>query len=239
MPLNTQWWLYSNSLYSFLNGVEYSKVREFLGDIEEQSIIWEWVNALIVKHPVDDTKIIKIWKPGKDDIKNEAKVHNEVSIALVQLYKDVDLKGSKRIKIPELILWSYENFFVMEKVGGQCFKTKFYIHLYSQVFYSLGYSQKELLEISDISMERLLQKHALQKLAHPNDTFLTPNELRLEKLYKEWWEKEYHWPKFEEMRNIMHLLQQRFWIEILDRNPWNFMETPTWEIYIIDFWLTK
>lgn len=231
--------LYQNSLYTFLNEDTYSEVRDFLWDIQEKDMIWEWVNALIVGHPTDDSKIVKIWKPWKDDIINEARVHNDICIALELIQSDQLLWISKDIRIPELVVWSQWNFFIMDKVVWQNFKTKFYIYLYGEKLNALWYDESQVQKISDIWIEKLLQKHSLQMLAHPNDTFLTRNEIQLEKLYKEWWEKEFHLSTFDEVKKVLELLKDKFWIEILDRNPGNFMQDESWKIFIIDFWLTK
>lgn len=234
-------WLYNNPDYRFLQWEEYSNVREFLWDIDTNDVIWEWVNAIIVEHPNDPTKIVKIWRPKKDNIIKEVESHDRCVDALNELKDNPKYNIDDNIKIPEITLWATDNFYTMDKIQWHSFKTKFYIEKYWESLNWLLYTKEKLQAFSDNQVEQILRKNRYQALQKPSEpTYIqTPREKNLEIEYLEWWDKKYKSEELAEARRVLDLLKSEKGIDVQDRNPWNFMQTTDWKTYLIDFWLIK
>lgn len=230
--------------YDFLQNREYDRLRWMLEEANrEVEYFGEWVNGFVIGHPMDEQKVIKIWKPWWHDIDLERNMHNDIVNSFNKLHEDHLLDRDTKIRIPEVYKQMWENFFEMERVVGQTYKTDFYLKKYADELDELWYSADELLEYTDNEVELLLDKHGLTKLPDPNvrNHSELANELDVE--YTDRWDEYYETAEFEEVRTVTDLIG--YWnmdsagreLMIIDRNPWNIMKGKNWEIYLIDFGL--
>lgn len=224
--------------YKFLQLAEYDTLRWLLEEAgTDIEFIWEWVNWLVITHPNDQKKVIKVWKPQKDDIYCEFQTHNEIFNAL-RILRGIEWLGiDESVRVPRIIYEKWNNFLEMEKVTWQTFKTKFYLDIYNVQLWKLWIDEKVLSVMWDAELDQVLKDNNLQRLASPNNDHYTENEEKLENEYCEWWDDVYESPKLEKVRDVVDLI----WIGseeelfILDRNAWNIMETSDWKMYLIDF----
>ena len=230
-----------NSLYarySFLKKAEYDNLRGLLEEAKSDiELIWEWANWFVINHPTDWFKVIKVWKPEKDDIAIEFQTHNEIFNSLVALREMEWLGVDESIKAPRVIFHKGDNFIEMEKIKWQTFKTKFYIDYYAEQLQKLWMNDDVLSELSDADLDKVLIDNNLQRLALPDIWYMTPEETLLEEQYTDWWEQVYDSPKLEKARVVVDLIGigSQEDIFILDRNAWNIMEASDGTIYLIDF----
>jgi len=225
-------WLFNE--YKFLKQARYSELVEELWDIDVNQVVWEWVNALVINNLEDPSFVRKISKIWRDDIVLELENHNKLYNILEDL-KDKKII-SANIKIPEVFeIWNEVSFF-MEKVPGHTPKSDFYLSLYKNEFIKKWFLVDDLPSLSDQNINQFLKENRLQRLPEPDDRFITPNEIRMEKLLQNWWDKKYNSEWFKDIRDALKQILEEWKINIWDRNPWNFIITPDWKIYIIDFW---
>lgn len=226
--------LYDDPRYKFLKDERYKELVDELWFIDNNQVVWEWVNALVINNIDDSTKVRKISKIWKDDVVKELKNHNK----LFDILKEVKAwnKEFDNIKIPELFKTWNDISFIMEKISGHTPKSDFYLSIYKDAFKNAWINPEDFVWLSDEFINKFLKENNLQKLPEPNDKFVTPNEKRMEWLLQEYWNKEYNSEKFSSVRKVIEEIEKKWNIEITDRNPGNFMFTPNGDIYIIDFW---
>lgn len=220
--------------YRFLKDEKYIELLEELWDIDESQVVWEWMNALIINNLDDSTKVRKISKMWKDDVLKELKNHNKIFDILKEIKRANELYAN--IKIPEVIKsWNEVSFF-MEKIPGHTPKSDFYLSLYKDFFVKSWIWLDEFVWLSDEYIDRFLKERNIKRLPEPSEIFFTPKDIRIESQLQEWWNKEYNSERFTIVRKAIDEIEKKWGIKIEDRNPWNFMFTPDWNIYIIDFW---
>jgi len=236
--------LYNKDEYKFLEDY-----RDILWDnLTEKDIVWKWNNAITLKSPWFDNKLIKIsrwWEADKLDLEFEK--HKEFRQKLREFKKIYKWKPEwdilDKFEIPIVSNYDWKTgIFEMEKIDWLSFKS--IIHL--------DYYKKEL---SDV----------------PNDFYKwkTDNEISL--FLEKKWLQEHPWTRSkediimdkmnnDEARDFFDLLNnlewKRFNIERTEINPfldifkkewyyhkdehwWNFMKTKDEKIYMIDFWRSE
>lgn len=230
--------------YDFLQNPEYDRLRGMLEEANRDvEYFGEGVNGFVIGHPMDEQKVIKIWKPGGHDINLEYEMHNDIVLSLNKMHENHLLDPDTKIRIPEVYKQMWENFFEMERVVWQTYKTEFYLTKYADELDELDYDFDYLSELTDSEVELVLDKHKLTKLPEPNTMAHSELSNLLDAEYTEWWDEFYETAEFEEVRTVTELIG--FWnmdgawkeLMIIDRNPGNIMKGRDGEIYLIDFGL--
>lgn len=143
--------LYNNPRYKFLE-----KYKEVLGEnISVSDVVWEWTQAIIMKHPTNDRLVLKIAKPWEvDDIMQEFKNHNLFYEKWLEL--SYDWKIDKNIKVPQVLKWEVDWYFYMEKVDWQSLYSKTLIERYEK---QLSPEElKTIWELDDKQVREFLKK---------------------------------------------------------------------------------
>ncbi len=230
--------LYEDPNYIYLNNPKYRELREVLWTIWYNDIVWEWNNWLILPNP-DTSKVIKIAKEWNvDKLEIEFSNHVEFRKWLLQLQeefrKKVWYEFIQKFDIPTIdrfheVTWIYE----MQRVNWLSLKTIITLDYYKSILWDLP---KDFFnKMTDNQVERFLLEKWLK--VYPNN---------LSEINKLWWnfsdrsfmvDLERLWENSlkKDIDPVMKLLRER-WYMHNDEHWWNFMKTPEWKIFIIDFW---
>lgn len=222
--------LYNNPRYKFLE-----KYKEVLGEnISVSDIVWEWTQAIIMKHPTNDRLVLKIAKPWEvDDIMQEFKNHNLFYEKWLEL--SYDWKIDKNIKVPQVLKWEVDWYFYMEKVDWQSLYSKTLIERYEKqlspeelkTIWELDDKQvreflKKRFKETDSYLDQIIEDYSLEHLLE-----LMWNTYKIRKeTWKIWWT-----PLDKAITSL-----RESWVIHNDLHPWNIMIDREWNIYIIDFW---
>lgn len=225
--------LYSDSKYSFLE-----KYKEVLWEnLSLDDVVWEWTQAIIIKHPTNEKLVIKIAKPWDvDDIMKEFHNHNLFYEKWLDL--SLDWKIDKKIRVPQLLKWEVDWYFYMEKVDWQSLYSKTLIERYEKQLTSeelktiWELDDKQVREVlkkrfneSDSYLDQIIEDYSGDFLA---DALWTSYKHRKE-TWKIWWTP---------LDHAIKILREN-WIAHNDLHPWNIMIDRNWNTYIIDFWRIK
>jgi hypothetical protein len=232
--------LYEDPRYVFLE-----KYKDILGDkLSGKDIVWEWNNWIILKHPSKNDKVLKIAKEWEDIDKLEVEYanHREFKKVLNYLKNKNNWNDIWKLlniyKVPDIYKvkdWVFE----MEKINWLSYKNL--IHL---EFHKNNLNDIISKDIIDSDLEKILEDRWLVK--HPlSETIedemmekMSINEAKdfLTQIYwiEALWEKSFS----RDIKPLLNLLEEN-WFKHNDEHWWNFMKTPDWKIYIIDFWRSK
>ena len=239
--------LYEDPRYSFLNTEPYVKLKEMLGDLDINDRINEWQNAIILRHPTDDTKVLKIAKPGAvDELEKEFTNHQRFYIQLEKWRKESremferweireDMVISDNIKIPEVQKASDNSklYFEMERVEWQSFRSEYYREKYASKF-SERYTSEELDTLTDWQIEELVWdlwlQHVPARIMNGDNWW----EMAFKESQNYMWKQFKKWEGNSELGNVMMYLQFMKH-KHTDLHAANFMRAKDGKIYIIDF----
>ena len=225
--------LYEIKDYKFLE-----KHKDILWeDIKVNDIVWEWTQAIIMKHPNNEWLVIKIAKEWQvDDIIEEFNNHKLFYDTWEEwlINWDVDLK----VRIPKVFKWKNEGHFYMEKIDWQSLYSKTLIERFDK---KLDLSDKKILEdLSDKEVREFLKNKFWE-----NDSYLDMliEDYSVEHLAEQFWTsymyRKKYWKIWDTpLSNTLDYLKKK-WISHNDLHPWNVMLDKKWNVYIIDFWRIK
>lgn len=239
------WWnLYDNPEYSFLE----SNKDILWEDLKVSDIVWEWNNAIILKHPSDSERVIKIaklWETDKLDL--EYKTHKEFNEKLLELKDTYKWKKEwlilEKFKIPDVTRYDWKTWiYEMEKVDWLSFKSLIHLEYYKKELSDIPkdfYSWK-----TDNDIGLLLEKRWLK--AHPwtrtNEDMIidTMNNVEAKEYLNFIYKLEWGWNNIErdKINPFLNILWKD-WFYHKDEHWWNFMKTKDDIIYMIDFWRSK
>lgn len=214
--------------------------------ITEADLLWEWINGIILRHPSDPEKVVKLAKESKngehiDSLETEFKNHTAFSQVLKELKKEFKGKPEEKylenFKIPEVKRfqekkWIYE----MDRIDGQNLRSKFYLEYY----------QKELSDLPKNLLNNLNDNQITSLLKERNLRELPKNSSEVDKFYEtlQWRELAGAWDKFFDhrywptywwiLKPVLGLFQKK-WYYHNDEHLWNFMEWKDGSTYMIDF----
>lgn len=229
--------LLDNPKYSFLNTEPYRELREMLWDIDASDLLWEWQNAIILKHPNNSERVLKIAKPWAiDDLMSEFKNHQRFYDVLEQWRLDFPWQLSDNIRIPRVTQWKWDTrlYFEMEKIDWQSFRSEYYRWKYEPQFNS-KYSSEVLDSFTDAQIESLVWDLWLQHI---------PSRVMD---WDHWWKiavnesQRYMWGQISknwQETALWNVLSFLYWKDLkhTDMHAGNFMRAKDGTIYIIDFW---
>lgn len=238
------WTLLSDKKYDFFGKQEYHELRRIFienldRDIHLSDRLWEWQNALILKHPTKEGSVIKVAKDGKtDDLMQEFHSHEEFYITLEQWKIEYPWQLSNNVLIPNVSRWKWENpvYFQMDRVDGQSFRSMFYREKYSSEL-AKNYSDEVLDSMSDIEIEHSVYDLWLDTIP----SMIMPWDHFGKALYNE--SQSFMWDRIRdkntsqetELWNVLSFLDWK-WLRHTDMHAWNFMQNTEGRTYIIDFW---
>ncbi len=240
------WWekLYEIKDYKFLEN--YKDV--LWEDLKISDIVWEWNNAVILKHPWFDNKIIKVakwWESDKLDLEYEN--HKDFRNKLREFKKIYKWKPEWKIldnfEIPLVSNYDWKTgIFEMEKVDWLSFKSIIHLDYYKKELSDLPgnfYNWKTDNEINLLLEKKGLQTHPwtkskediiMDKMSNDEarDFFDLLNNL------------EWKWSNIEktEINPFLEIFKKE-WYYHKDEHWWNFMKTKDDKIYMIDFWRSE
>lgn len=230
--------LYEDPEYSFLAWEKYKKLREVFPNLSHKDIVWEWNNAIILKHP-DGTKVIKIAKEwSKDKLDTEAINHKQFRNALISLQEELIDNPAfaylKKFRIPriaelEWLQWVYE----MEKVQGLSLKSLATLRYHSKSLQDMPenfYKGMNDAQVESFLKERWLKVYPRNQTEIDNRWASDSDRVFMVDLEREW-DNLLKW----DITNLEKLLKER-WYYHNDLHWGNVMETDDWKtMYIIDF----
>lgn len=221
--------LYSHPKYSFLE-----KYKEVLWEnLSLDDIVWEWTQAIIMKHPTNEKLVVKIAKPWEvDDIMKEFHNHNLFYEKWKNWIKNWLIDDT--IKVPKVQKWEKDGYFFIEKVDWQSLYSKTLIDRFShklsiedlEQIWKLDDKQvreflKKKLNETDSYLDQIIEDYSLDNLME-----LLGNTYKIRKeTWKIWWTP---------LDNAIKALRESG-IAHNDLHPWNIMIDSTWNIYMIDF----
>jgi hypothetical protein len=216
--------LYNDERYSFL-----SPHKEILWEnISMNNILWEWVNGIVLRHPIEWT-VVKIRKPGMnvDDIGSEVKNHDKV-VLTIKNWK-IAWHISDNINVPQIVQKDpgyLKTYFVMEKVEWQTISSKIFRNEHAWL-------KTESPDYLDSLTDREIIELMIEKYWSSTESLKALRESNSDKylkdgINKEWWA----------LNNALQYLKEN-WIEHTDLHTGNIMIDKDWNIYIIDFWTMK
>ncbi|EKE28170.1 MAG: hypothetical protein ACD_3C00086G0014 [uncultured bacterium (gcode 4)] len=205
------------SRYPFLN-----KYKEVLWeDLKMSDVVWEWTQAIILKHPTNKKLVLKIAKDWKvDDIVKEFENHNLFSSKILQGKEEWIIPDN--IRTPHVYKWKDDWCFIMEKVDWQSLYTKTLLDYYKKQL-----DPKEFLRLNNVTDMEV--REYLKSAFNVKDDHLS---MILE---------DYSWGRLWELLWRGSDLSKAFdylgkqWLYHWDLHPWNIMLDKKWNIYIIDF----
>jgi len=223
------------SLYDIPKYIFLEKYKDILWeDISIKDVVWEWTQAIIMKHPINESLVIKIAKEWKvDDIVQEFNNH--------KLFFDTWRKWIKgwaleeNIRIPKVILWEKNGYFIMEKIEWQSLYSKTLLKRFDKKLNDndreilLTLEDKQVREFlkdkfweTDEYLDMLIEDYSAEHLA---DLLWTSHNY-IRKNWKSW---------DTPLSNTLKYLEKQ-WISHRDLHPGNVMLDKNWKVYIIDFW---
>ncbi len=225
--------LYSQPKYSFLE-----QYKEILWEnISIDDIVWEWTQAIIMRHPTNENLVIKIAKPGEvDDIMQEFKNHNLFYEKWKKWIKKLLIDD--KIKIPKVQKWESDWYFFIEKVDWQSLYSKTLIDRYIDKLNPQELEQ--IWKLADKQVREFLKKKFdkpdshLDQIIEDYSTDYLSDLLWLGYKYKKetwkiWWTPLDNAIKTLRTDGISHN----------DLHSGNIMIGRNKNIYIIDFWRIK
>ncbi len=205
------------------------KYADFLWELKSWDVLWEWVNAIVVRHPTIEGYVVKIPKMGGDDIVKEAHKHNAVSLALEKGIEDKIIPDA--LEIPEVLLKTENNkwYFVMQRIEWQSIHTKFLReHPDLQVVFK------------DIPKEKL-DKMTDEQVWRTAMNYWKGAEYWVDKMYNlidiesGAFTKEFLQKNYPDAQKVIEYLEQNG-LSHNDLHWWNFMVWNNRRLYLIDFW---
>lgn len=225
--------LYSDSKYTHLE-----KHKDILWENPTiDDIVWEWTQALIIKHPTNESLVVKVAKEGKvDDITQEFNNHKLFYDTWEEWIINWDL--SDKVRIPQIFEWKTDWYFLMEKIEWQSLYSKTLIERFENkltkkdkdIIWTLSDKQvRELLkdkyEATDWYLDMLIEDYSVEHLA--------------DQLWTSYNYRRTHWKIWDTpLSDTLDYLRNK-WVSHNDLHPWNIMLDNKWNIYIIDFWRIK
>ncbi len=219
--------LYDDPIYDYL-----SSYKEILWEnIDLSNVLWEWVNGIVLRYPIDWT-VIKIRKPWMhvDDIWIEISNHNKILLKLKELKWWDNPKIDKSIKVPkirEVDSWYLKTFFTMEKIDWQTLSSRIFRNEHSWL-------KLENPDYLDTLTDREIIDLMTEKYWSSTESLKKLREDYKWKYLDEWLD----WPEWSKLKTALKYLKES-WIEHTDLHTWNIMIDKSWNIYIIDFWTAK
>jgi len=252
--------LYELKEYKFLE-----KYKDVLWeDLKISDIVWEWNNAVILKHPNKIDKVLKIAKPWRTDkLDVEFDNHAKFWEFLDELKLDISLslddkKIIENFYIPEIkSLNGIDGIYEMEKINWLSIKSIIHLDYYKnnlvnlpKNLYKWGFNNN-LIKFFE---ENWLSKKEILRL---KENWITDNDVKM--FLENKWLKNYpEWKNFNKEKNkdyVQDLIKWRFtndfrkneiipFKEVLENNWyyhndvhwWNIMIDKNWKKYLIDFW---
>ena len=248
-----------NKNYDFLN--DYKDV--LWQDLTINDIVWEWNNALILKHPDKIDKVLKIAKPWRTD-KLDVEFDNHMLFIkwLKELKKEykwtMEWDILSHFNIPEIkSLNGIDGMYEMEKINWLSVKSIIHLDYYKN---SLNNLPKDLYKWNfNENLIKFFEKNWLSKkeILRLKENWITDNDIK--RFLENKWLKTYpEWKKFNKEQNkdyVQDLIRWRFtndfrkneiipFKEVLEKNWyyhndvhwWNIMIDENWKKYLIDFW---
>ncbi len=271
------WWMWLWVLWKWMKSLkmaeklsdnsDYDFLKDYKGvlweDLTIGDIVWEWNNALILRHPNKTDKVLKIAKPWRTDkLDVEFDIHMLFRKWLKDLKKEFKWTAEwdilENFNIPEIksfgnIDWIYE----MEKINWLSVKSIIHLDYYKN---DLNNLPKDLYKwnfnnnLINFFEENWLSKKNILRL---KENWITDNEVKL--FLENKWLKTYpEWKKYNKEQNkdyVQNLQKERFtndfrkneiipfkealeknWYYHNDVHWWNIMIDEEWKKYLIDFW---
>ena len=225
--------LYENPDYKFL-----SEYKEFLGKIDKNDILWEWDNAIVLKHPTRQDKVVKIAKDWKvDDLFEEFKNHWKFYNKLEE-WRPWKVPDNFRIAEVEEIIEDKKWIYIMDKIDWQSVYTWHYKERYEDKL--IEYSKKSWVDIDKLTDSQFIDLLDELKLSRVYwydaswDVFERNNQKQLSTFHR-WiiWR--------EDIQKWLNYLKEN-WLEHTDLHSKNIMIKFEWDkpvFYIIDFGRTN
>lgn len=204
---------------------------EFLWNIEMKSVMWEWNNAIVLAHPVNNWYVVKIAKPWKVEmLRNEFDIHKSFYDVLEEAKWNNPPPWVENIKIPYVEWWVAKNwwYFIIERINWQSLTTAFYRDYYKKELST--YSKEYLDWITDWQFSELMVKEWLHKV--PSMLFDWDFEWKIMwKQMKQFLDRHTYWTPLWQVLNYL----ENSWMNHWDLHTWNIMIWRNWNIYLIDF----
>lgn len=200
-------------------------------------IIWEWTQAIIMKHPTNENLVVKIARDGKvDDITKEYTNHREFFDAWEEWITNWELDIKARV--PKVIWWEKDWYFYMEKIDWQSLYSKTLLERFDK---KLSIEDKEILwKLPDKQVREFLKDKFWEK-----DSYLDMliEDYSAEHLAYQLWTSHVYRKKYWKiwdtpLSNTLDYLKNK-WFSHTDLHPWNVMLDNKWNVYIIDLWRVK
>lgn len=200
-------------------------------------IVWEWTQALIMKHPTNESLVVKVAKEWKvDDITQEFNNHKLFYDTWEEWIINWDL--SDKVRIPQIFEWKTDWYFLIEKIEWQSLYSKTLIERFENkltkedkdIIWTLSDKQvreflKNKYEATDWYLDMLIEDYSVEHLA--------------EQLWTSYNYRKIHWKIWDTpLSNTLDYLRNK-WVSHNDLHPWNIILDNKWNIYIIDFWRIK
>ena len=200
-------------------------------------IVWEWTQALIMKHPTNENLVVKVAKEWKvDSIKEEFKNHNLFYDTWEEWIINWDI--TNKVRIPQIFEWKNNWYFLMEKIEWQSLYSKTLIERYDK---KLSIEDKEIiLKLSDKQVREFL-KDKYEATDDYLDTLIDDYSVDLlaDLKWTSHTHRKLHWKIWDTpLSNTLDYLKKQ-WVSHNDLHPWNIMLYNNSNIYIIDFWRIK
>lgn len=239
--------LYDDPRYAFLNTEPYRELKDMLWDLDITDKLWEWQNAIIIRHPNNDNKVLKIAKPWEvDDLMKEFNNHNQFYTQLEawkiesrRLFEEWKIPESmviqNDIRVPEIQIGAGDNplYFEMERVDWQSFRTEYYRREYELKF-NEAFWPEQLDTMTDAQIEDLVIELGLQHIPARIMDWDDWGRLAVRKSQEYMREQFSNWNHNSALWNAMQYLKYN-WLEHTDLHAANFMRARDGTIYIIDF----
>lgn len=231
--------LYEIPEYKFLE-----KHKDILGEnLTTNDLIWEWNNAVILKHPNKNNKVIKVSKDWWDDLQKEFINHDWFLKWLDRMLleskwtdKENILKSIKIPEVKDLWWWVYE----MEKINWLSFRNIIHLEYYKENLKDV----KNLDTMNDFEVNKLLEERKLK--THPwtqskeSEIISKMNNNEAKEYLNFVFKLEWEWNKAErEKINPFLNIMKKEWYFHNDAHWWNYMRSNDWKIYMIDYGKSK
>ena len=230
--------IYEDPRYSFL-----SEYRDILWDITENDIIGEWMNAIILKHPnKDDKLVLKIAKSEKSNsLMDELSTHSAFRDKLLELrlkykeWKEKELLDG--FSIPKVsIFWVKEWVYEMEYIKWKNFRNVIILEYYKNELSDIPVETIQWLTdnwIDNLLRERWLQLYPTSSIEMDDRWMISEDRNFIIDIESDWSKIER-----EKIKPILNILEKE-WYKHNDEHWWNFLQWNDWKIYMIDFWMSK
>ncbi|MDD4151363.1 MAG: hypothetical protein PHR68_02000 [Candidatus Gracilibacteria bacterium] len=231
--------LYEIPEYKFLE-----KHKDILGEnLKYSDIIGEGNNAVILRHPSKNDKVIKVAKDGGDDLQKEFINHNGFLKGLDKML--IESKGTDKesilrtITIPEIKDLG-GGIYEMEKINGLSFRNIIHLEYYKENLKDV----KNLDTMNDFEVNKLLEERKLK--THPGTqskeseiiSKMDNNEAKeyLDFVFK--LEGEWNKAEREKINPFLNIMKKEGYFHN-DAHWGNYMMTNDGKIYMIDYGKSK